>query len=140
LEVDVEKRKFERVPLGEPVVVVDERTGERCVGEAADLSVGGMFIEGVKAPFGAVVTVHLHITGDEAALVLPGVVRWEREHGIGVQFGSLGARETHAITEVIARAAPSRTRERVSARSDVIELDLDDVDLEALAVSGAAKR
>jgi len=30
-------------------------------------------------------------------LRLPGVVRWAKPNGFGVQFGSLGARETHAI-------------------------------------------
>ena len=31
---------------------------------------------------------------------IPGVVRWTRPDGMGVQFGLLGARETHAITEL----------------------------------------
>ena len=85
-----------------------------------------MFIEGAKAPFGAHVSIHVHITGEEAAIVLPGVVRWERDGGIGVQFGLLGARETYIITAVVARAAPSHTRERVSAA--IIDLDPSDVD------------
>ncbi len=35
-----------------------------------------------------------------AALKLPGVVRWVRDGGMGVQFGLLGALETHVITEI----------------------------------------
>ena len=31
---------------------------------------------------------------------LPGVVRWVRTDGMGVQFRLLGVHETHAITEV----------------------------------------
>jgi hypothetical protein len=32
-------------------------------------------------------------------MVLPAVVRWGRGDGIGVQFGQLGAHDTHAIVE-----------------------------------------
>ena len=36
----------------------------------------------------------------KAPFALPGVVRWNRDDGMGVQFGLIGARETHAITEL----------------------------------------
>jgi type IV pilus assembly protein PilZ len=41
--------------------------------------------------------------GTKADLRLPGIVRWAKPDGFGVQFGSLGARETHAISELLKR-------------------------------------
>jgi hypothetical protein len=40
---------------------------------------------------------------------LSGTVRWTTKSGIGVQFGLLGARETHTITEIV-REASSKSR------------------------------
>jgi len=120
----VEKRKFERVALNEPVVV-EGKHGERVVGSARDVSIGGMFVEGVSATFGAHVIVHLHLPSESAALALPAVVRWVHDGGVGVQFGLLGARETHALTEAIARASPSHTRERAAEPVEEIDVDVD---------------
>ncbi len=121
----MEKRKFERVQFCQPVVVVDE-VGQSFLGDACDLSIGGMFIAGVTAPFGTRLVVHIHALADDWTIAVPSVVRWSRENGVGVQFGSLGARETHAITTAIGRAAPSRSRQR-SVPAAEIEIELDDV-------------
>ena len=40
-------------------------------------------------------------------MVLPAIVRWTSPVGMGVQFGLLGVRETHAITEIV-RAATTK--------------------------------
>ena len=65
-----------------------------------------MFIETTTPrPFGSEVVVHVSIPGDPKPYVLPGVVRWVRGGGMGVQFGLLGARETHMITRLAAGAA-----------------------------------
>ncbi|HEX4516925.1 MAG TPA: PilZ domain-containing protein, partial [Polyangiaceae bacterium] len=66
-------------------------------------SLGGMFIE-TKTPeaFGADVIVHVHVPGEASAFALPGKVRWTAPDGMGIQFGNLGARETHTITELVA--------------------------------------
>jgi type IV pilus assembly protein PilZ len=37
---------------------------------------------------------------------LPGIVRWVKPGSMGVQFGLLGARETYAITEMLADSVP----------------------------------
>jgi type IV pilus assembly protein PilZ len=51
--------------------------------------------------FGTEIVVHVTLPPQKAPLALPGVVRWVRAgQGMGVQFGLLGARETHAITEL----------------------------------------
>jgi len=46
------------------------------------------------------VVVYATLPGEKAPFAMPGVVRWCRPDGMGVQFGNLGARETHAITEL----------------------------------------
>jgi type IV pilus assembly protein PilZ len=74
-------------------------------GHARDISLGGMFIEVSAAPeFGTEVTVVVHIPGEKSAFVLPAVVRWARDGGMGIQFGLLGARETYAITEYVSKS------------------------------------
>jgi type IV pilus assembly protein PilZ len=65
-----------------------------------------MFVEtSAPFPFGTEVIVHLRLPAYKEEFLLPAVVRWTRQDGMGVQFGLLGARETHAITEVV-RTAP----------------------------------
>ncbi len=60
-----------------------------------------MFIETTTPlPFKSELTVHITLPGQKAPFAFPGVVRWTRSDGMGVQFGLIGARETHAITEV----------------------------------------
>jgi Tfp pilus assembly protein PilZ len=50
------------------------------------------------APFGAEVVLFVTFPGQRKELKLPAVVRWTRPTiGMGLQFGLLGARETHAI-------------------------------------------
>jgi Tfp pilus assembly protein PilZ len=72
------------------------------MGLGKDISVGGMFIE-TEAPasFGSGIVVRFRLPGHKEEMVMQGVVRWTRADGMGVQFGLLGARETHAITELV---------------------------------------
>jgi len=74
------------------------------------MSVGGMFVETETAlPFGADVVVQLVLPGYKDPFLLPAVVRWTRQDGMGLQFGLLGARETHAITEIVRKSVPIPT-------------------------------
>ena len=71
-------------------------------GRGKDISVGGMYVE-TEQPlaFGAELVVQVTLPGQKAAFSIPAVVRWVRAgEGMGVQFGLIGARETHAITEL----------------------------------------
>jgi type IV pilus assembly protein PilZ len=69
-----------------------------------------MFVEtGSPAAFGASVRIRVQLPGSQERFELPGVVRWVRPDGMGVQFGLLGARETHVITE-IGRQRQARAR------------------------------
>jgi PilZ domain len=83
------------------VEFVAKGTSERLRGSCKDISIGGMFIETTSPlAFKAELVVHVTLPGQNTAFALPGVVRWTRKDGMGIQFGMLGARETHAITEV----------------------------------------
>jgi len=101
----VELRRFTRAPLDQPAEFKLKSADHRFGGRAKDISVGGMFIETDVTPaFGAEVVVFVTLPSDPKELRLPGVVRWTRPTGMGVQFGLLGARETYAITEIVKKA------------------------------------
>ena len=93
-----------------PRVVVDTavscelRDAAAFAGMAKDISIGGMFIESTQVvPFGTEISIVGRFPGAKADLRLTGIVRWAKPTGFGVQFGSLGARETHAISELLKR-------------------------------------
>ncbi len=67
-----------------------------------DLSFGGAFVE-LAAPlaFGDELTLSL-VLPDVGRVELPATVRWTKPSGVGVQFGLLGARVTHALGVIIA--------------------------------------
>jgi len=98
----IEKRRFARAPIDTPVTFSVKGTpaGD---GIGKDISIGGMFVEtATTAAFGAEVIIHMRLTTAKGPqdFNLPGVVRWVRTGGMGVQFRSLGALETNAITEL----------------------------------------
>jgi type IV pilus assembly protein PilZ len=81
--------------------------GPRQSGLCRDFSLGGVHIDTQSpAPFGANVTVYLQLKGAATMSALPGIVRWVKAASMGVQFGLLGARETYAITEMLAESLP----------------------------------
>jgi uncharacterized protein (TIGR02266 family) len=94
-----------RTPLDAAVTFTRKNATELMSGRAKDVSLGGMFVESATiAPFGSEVTLHLRLPHAKEELTLPGVVRWVRDGGMGIQFGNLGAKETYEITEVVRRA------------------------------------
>jgi type IV pilus assembly protein PilZ len=102
----VEQRRASRAPLAVPARVKQKGGAEPLACRARDVSVGGMFLE-TETPFtfGAEVVISVSIPGVKDELTLPGRVRWTGKDGMGVQFGLLGARETHIITEVVRKGA-----------------------------------
>jgi hypothetical protein len=81
--------------------------GPRQPGVCRDFSLGGVHVDTTSpAPFGANVTIYLRLKGASAVSALPGIVRWVKPGSMGVQFGLLGARETYAITEMLADSLP----------------------------------
>jgi len=95
-----DKRVHPRVPVVADVAC-EVSGGAAILGRAKDISVGGMFIESeASVSFGTEVSIVLRLPNAKADLRLPGVIRWLKPGGFGVQFGLLGARETHAISEL----------------------------------------
>ena len=95
-----DKRSHPRIPLSADVTC-EVKGGGTINGRARDISVGGMFIES-EAPvsFGTEVIIVLRLPNTKADSRLPGTIRWLNPGGFGVQFGLLGARDTHALSEL----------------------------------------
>jgi len=102
----VDLRRHQRAPIDVAVEFGAKGSTERTAGRAKDVSVGGMFIvTTTPLSFGAELVVHVTLPGQKSPFALPGVVRWSKtDEGMGVQFGLIGARETHAITELTKEA------------------------------------
>jgi hypothetical protein len=86
------------------VTVTCERAGgESFEAFAKDISVGGMFVqsEDTAPPFGTELTIVGMLPGSKKPVRLPAIVRWAKPNGFGVQFGLLGAFETHVISELM---------------------------------------
>ena len=80
-------------------VACERRDAPAALGTARDIGIGGVFIESSELlPFGTEVVVVGRLPGAASELRLPGVVRWTKADGFGVQFGLLGAHATHAIS------------------------------------------
>jgi Tfp pilus assembly protein PilZ len=104
----IEQRRYARAPINTPASFSMKGKPDKTEGLAKDISVGGTFIETTApAAFGADVIVHLVLPGATERMAHPGVVRWVRDGGMGVQFGLLGAVETHLITEIGRKHAES---------------------------------
>jgi PilZ domain len=100
----VELRRFERTPIDVEVEFERKGSGDRRAGRATDISLGGMFVRVAAPPgFSTEIVVYIRVRGHRGPIAIPGVVRWTRGDGMGIQFGLLGARETHAITELAKR-------------------------------------
>lgn len=96
-----DKRVHPRVPISADVTC-EVKGGDAVLGRSRDISIGGMFIESeTPVAFGLELTVVLRLPGTKADTRLPATVRWLGPGGFGVQFGLLGARETHAISELL---------------------------------------
>jgi hypothetical protein len=95
-----EKRAHGRTPLSTLVACTSE-AGVTIEGTSRDISLGGMYIvASQQLPFGTKLTISATLPG-VGECKLPGIVRWTGKDGFGVQFGLLGARETHAIAKLI---------------------------------------
>jgi hypothetical protein len=76
--------------------------GPRIEATCRDLSLGGMFIETpAPLPYGARLRLYLPLPGLRGGATIEAVVRWSQPTGMGVQFGVMGARETHALTRLL---------------------------------------
>jgi c-di-GMP-binding flagellar brake protein YcgR len=95
-----EKRRHSRVSLAVEITC-KPAGGEAFKAVAKDISLGGMLVASEVNPlFGTQMIIVVQLPGQKAAFDLPCVVRWNLPEGFGVQFGLLGAKETHAITKL----------------------------------------
>jgi len=97
-----EHRQYPRRSLQLPVVF-QAAGGVRVDALCRDVSLGGMFLE-TEAPaaYGAEVTVYVTLPGLRDTAAVKSTVRWtQKGSGMGVQFGVMGARETHALLALI---------------------------------------
>jgi len=79
--------------------------GATITGVSRDMSTGGIYIEALEIPaFGTRIGLRLDAPGLQG-VTLPGIVRWTKADGFGVQFQLLGARETHALAELVRKAS-----------------------------------
>lgn len=86
--------------LGVPVTCTSP-DGTSFAGTAKDISIGGMFLYGDQpVQFGDEVSILVLLPSAKQEVTLPGIVRWTAEGGFGVQFRMLGARATHAISQL----------------------------------------
>jgi len=98
-----DKRSHPRVEI-DTEVTCERRDAGAFTGMARDISIGGMFVESSEIlPFGTELSIVARLPGTKGELRLPAIVRWAKPDGFGVQFGSLGARETHAISQLLKR-------------------------------------
>jgi type IV pilus assembly protein PilZ len=67
-----------------------------------------MFVEtDTPAPFGSTLPIELMLPGAKQPMRIASTVRWKQPDGMGVQFGLMGVRDTHALTAVLRPAPPS---------------------------------
>lgn len=97
------RRTQPRVGVRIPVVI--EHGALYLDAVALNLSLGGVFVE-LRPPlrYGTRVNVLVQLPELSRASRLAGVVRWNDASGCGIQFLQLGARETYAVSMVVALA------------------------------------
>jgi type IV pilus assembly protein PilZ len=87
------------------IVQLRDAEGNVTEGVASDLSVTGMFVFTPKSlAVGTSLEIQLKLPGLPQSSVIPAHVRWVKDGGVGLQFGLLGAAETHGIVQIIAQA------------------------------------
>lgn len=97
-------RAHHRVQCQFPVTMAHE--GRQYTGTTVNLGVGGMYVEGPELPpFSASIEVRMQLPGMDTETTIAGTVRWVRPGGVGVQFGSLRARDVWAINKLPAQSA-----------------------------------
>jgi Tfp pilus assembly protein PilZ len=99
-----ENRQHPRKPIQLPVGF---QIGGGDIVEAwcTDISLGGMYVEtDTPAAYGAQLVVYIELPGMKEDAALGATVRWVKKgQGMGLQFGMMGARETHGILTVVSQ-------------------------------------
>jgi hypothetical protein len=102
-----EKRQSPRQILDLQVAVIVPGGTGPAAGKCRDMSIGGVFVvTEAKAPFGGKVKLQIDFPPPTGSVVIDAVVRWTAADGLGLQFGMLGAMETHAIVKLLSSRKP----------------------------------
>jgi type IV pilus assembly protein PilZ len=104
-------RRTSRVPLQTAVEFMSESDDVpvRMGGVARDISLGGIFIETeASCAEGERIVILLTLPEGRREMSIPAIVRWTAKDGMGVQFGLLGARDTHEIATFVAARETGR--------------------------------
>jgi len=76
--------------------------------ESLNISLGGMYlISETQLLYGAKVVLEFYLPALKENAKIEGVVRWEKPDGMGVQFGSLRAREVWAFNQLFKDSTPT---------------------------------
>jgi PilZ domain len=106
-----ENRKHPRKAIELPVGF-QQGEGEIVEAWSRDIGIGGMFISTeTPAPYGARLKIYMELPGVQGDATIESTVRWTEKGGMGVQFGVMGVRETHAILQII-RSADATSSKR----------------------------
>ncbi len=99
-----EKRQHARAPFANLIQIVPTK-GPAWEVECIDISQGGMFLQqDGRAFIGDEIQLRFELTS-LGKVTLPAYIRWTASRGFGVQFGLLGARETHAIGSLVLKSS-----------------------------------
>ena len=93
------RRVHERFDRHLKVAVVHDGGRIECV--TRNISLGGMYLVTEESlPYGTTVKLEVFLPALKEQASLEGTVRWVKDDGIGVQYGSLRAREVWAFNQL----------------------------------------
>ena len=105
-----QRRAYERFETDMAVTVVHGAgdTKVETSGKTVNVSLGGMLLElEGTVPFGAQVKVRVVLPALKEATELAATVRWVKDGAVGVQFGSLRAKEAWALNQLFKSLVPA---------------------------------
>ena len=101
------RRVHERYDRKLKVLVRSEGSVIECV--TKNISLGGMYlITEEELPYGTPVKLEVYLPALKEDVTIDAVVRWVKVDGMGVQFGSLRAREVWAFNQLFRESVESR--------------------------------
>jgi hypothetical protein len=102
------RRVHERYERKLSVVVVHEGGELAC--ETVNVSLGGMLLAtSASLPYGLKVKLRFHLPALKEDANIEAIVRWLKDDSMGVQFGSLRAREVWALNQLFKEGPPPIT-------------------------------
>jgi hypothetical protein len=103
-----DRRHYLRNELRSPVEFTGADPKIVTFGFAIDLSSGGAFVQtDFPARSGSSIVLRLWRPGWATELALPGVVRWARPGGMGIEFAPVGWREKGLIDDLVGDSLPA---------------------------------